>query len=118
VQTRVLTLQQGSAPCDLYHDGTIRHVTTRHAPAWILVFAHATDVTDAMTLDQARAVAVYAWRLTVEYDSWKREINVPLPTGIQGELVRLQLEGEGQVIHYITTKKQTNIKLHVCEYCV
>jgi hypothetical protein len=97
VQTRVLTLRQGSAPCELYHDGSTRHVTTRHAPAWLLVFALATDVTDAMTLEQARAVAVYAWRLTDEYDSWKREINIPLPTGVQGELVRLQLEGEGQV---------------------
>ncbi|KAG5175930.1 hypothetical protein JKP88DRAFT_265606 [Tribonema minus] len=94
-QATVTTLREGTAPGTVYHDGAVRHVDPSHMPLWVMLFASAADVSVDMTLEEARAAAV--WVRYLEDNGHGREANVALPEGVVGEVVRLQLGGIGQL---------------------
>lgn len=60
------------------------------------VFASPADVTDSMTLAAAQAAALYTWRFD-EATVWKHEVNLPISEAVTGQVVRIVLEGQGQV---------------------
>jgi hypothetical protein len=94
-QASVTTLQEGTTAGTVYYDGAARHDRPVHSPAWVLVYASAADITIDMTPAEARAAA--AWLKFIPSDGEGREEHVVLPDGVVGEVVRVQLVGEGQV---------------------
>ncbi|CAM9210897.1 unnamed protein product [Ectocarpus sp. 13 AM-2016] len=85
------TIQDGTTPGGVYVDGVSHSINTMHGPSWVMVF-NSTEAAEGLeSLEEAKAAASYS----VYLPDNEPEVNIPIPGGIVGRVIRVQLEGTG-----------------------
>ncbi|CAM9188184.1 unnamed protein product, partial [Discosporangium mesarthrocarpum] len=85
------TLQDGTAAGGIYWDGVSHKLNAVLAPSWLMVFNSTEGLDRSMSLEEAKGNASYVTYLSRNDD----EINVLMPDGTVGQVLRVQLEGDG-----------------------
>ncbi|CAM9279635.1 unnamed protein product [Chrysoparadoxa australica] len=85
------TLKDGVVPGGVFYEGVTHEIPSGHANGWLMLLPDSTE-DGRMTLDEAKGASV--WKIYLGRDS-PIESSYNLPTGTNGQVLRLQLEGEG-----------------------
>ncbi|CAM9190144.1 unnamed protein product [Choristocarpus tenellus] len=86
-----MTLEDGTAAGGIYWGGVTHNFNDAHAPGWVMVFNSSSNIDSSMSLEEAKGNAIFTRHLAHNDE----EINLHMPDGLVGQVVRIQLESTG-----------------------